>query len=302
MPSLRRALQRLLRHQMWGLGIVQTPIESFLDPSFEPEVQWYSELAFAADPFLVEHPTGTYIFFEDFDYADHRGRISAVKYEKGQFHRAERDVLENDFHMSYPFCLEENGQFYCIPENSGSGQLVAYTTSEFPRGWQRSQAILQDVPAVDPTLIQHHGRWWLFCTRQDLGPCDSLSIYHSETLWGDWQPHAQNPVKVDARTARPAGNLFYHEGNFYRPAQDCSRVYGGAIVINKVLELSTTKFVEEEVRILQPLSTGPYPHGMHNISFSKNLTVIDGMRYSFNRHEFCFVLRDWVRRIAGQSR
>src|SRR5213596_456309 len=55
---------------------------------------------------------------------------------------------------------------------------------------------------------------------------------------GPWRPHPGNPVKVDVRSSRPAGGPFLFGGNLYRPAQDCSRTYGGGITINRVTHLS----------------------------------------------------------------
>ena len=40
-------------------------------------------------------------------------------------------------------------------------------------------------------------------------------------------------VKTDVRSARPAGTPFVYQGELYRPAQDCSRTYGGSIVIHR---------------------------------------------------------------------
>src|SRR5207253_8229013 len=48
---------------------------------------------------------------------------------------------------------------------------------------------------------------------------DELHLFHAERLTGDWQPHPRNPVKSDARSARPAGSLFVRDGALYRPAQ-----------------------------------------------------------------------------------
>ena len=72
--------------------------------------------------------------------------------------------------------------------------------------------------------------------RSDLlrAPLTDLHIWWSDDLFGQWRPHAANPVKIDARSARPAGTPFVHAGTLYRPAQDCSHTYGGAVAICRV--------------------------------------------------------------------
>ena len=60
---------------------------------------------------------------------------------------------------------------------------------------------------------------------------------------GPWKPHKRNPVKSDVRNSRPAGRLFYWNGDLYRPAQDSSQRYGYAMSINRVLRLTPDEFV-----------------------------------------------------------
>jgi hypothetical protein len=39
----------------------------------------------------------------------------------------------------------------------------------------------------------------------------------------------------DVRKARPAGRLFHHDNDIYRPSQGCSVGYGHGLVLNKIL-------------------------------------------------------------------
>ncbi len=61
---------------------------------------------------------------------------------------------------------------------------------------------------------------------------------------GSAEPGKVAPRPSAAEKDRPAGALFTVAGQIYRPAQDCSRTYGGAIVINKIERLTPEKFVE----------------------------------------------------------
>ena len=107
-----------------------------------------------------------------------------------------------------------------------------------------------------------------------------LFIFHSYELHGPWEPHAVNPVKCDLRSSRPGGTPFMGEdGALYRPAQDCSRVYGGAVVINRVTRLTPDEFQEEAAAHLRADRAGPCPDGLHTLSAAGNLTLIDGKRH-----------------------
>jgi len=96
---------------------------------------------------------------------------------------------------------------------------------------------------IDPTVVRHDGRWWMFCTNPD-APNHELHAFHAQRLAGPWIAHARNPVKVDVRSARPAGTPFYAAGALHRPAQDCGGGYGRRVVINRVDALTPTEFDE----------------------------------------------------------
>jgi len=87
-----------------------------------------------------------------------------------------------------------------------------------------------------------------------------------------------NPVKTDVRSSRPAGVPFWHHGELFRPAQDCSQTYGGQIAINKIRVLTPTEFREEVVKVVTPPAEGPYQMGVHTLSAVGDFTVIDGKR------------------------
>jgi hypothetical protein len=101
-----------------------------------------------------------------------------------------------------------------------------------------------------------------------------LHIYYSATPLGPWKPHQRNPVKSDVRNSRPAGRLFYWNGELYRPAQDSSQRYGYAMTINRVVRLTPDDFVEEEVSKVLPHWRKDL-RGTHTLNICEDLTVID---------------------------
>jgi hypothetical protein len=105
-------------------------------------------------------------------------------------------------------------------------------------------------------------------------------------------------VKCDLRSARPAGPLFIMDGALYRPAQDCSVTYGGAVVINRVERLTPEEFVERPVRRLAPATQGPYPHGLHTLSGAGNVTLVDGKRHVLSAASVTFRLRRFSQRLT----
>jgi hypothetical protein len=103
---------------------------------------------------------------------------------------------------------------------------------------------------------------------------DELHLFHSDSLLGDWVPHRRNPVKSDARCARPAGQLYWRNGALYRPAQICAPLYGSGLSINRVLRLTPLDYAERQVeRVLPSGADGLL--GVHTVNRAGDLTIID---------------------------
>ena len=168
-----------------------------------------------------------------------------------------------------------------IPETAEEGRLVLYEATDFPRGWRPAVTLLDDAPAIDASVVQHEGRWWMFGSRLDRGHNHSLFVWHAPALTGPWTPHAANPVKTDAGSARSGGTPFVVNGTLYRPSQDSSISYGRRIIVNRVDVLTPTAYAETPVRAVEPPAGSPYPDGLHTLAAVGARTLIDGDREHF---------------------
>lgn len=269
----------IFRFEMWDVGVVAAPIARFLEPGFRPQVSWMPRpegLRFVADPFGFAAGDALTLLMEEFDYRRYQGYITAVEFRDGKF-STPRVAIDERVHMSYPFPLFHHGERYCIPESRRSREVAVYRYGN--GAWERVRTIIRDFAALDSTVIQHEGRWWLFCTDTFDYPEAKLYIWFADDLLGEWQPHPLNPVKCDVRSSRPGGTPFWHQGRLYRPAQDSSRSYGGGLTINRVLRLTTEDFAEEPVVSIAPLPARP--HGIHTLSAAGEYTLVDGKRMEF---------------------
>jgi hypothetical protein len=270
----------------WNVGIADQPIAAFLGDGPKPRVRWLPAPArhrFSADPFAIRTEDVVHVFFEDFDYRTSKGYISAIRLF-ARAHSVTETAIEEPFHLSYPNVFTHEGAFYCIPESCEANQVILYRADNFPGGWTRVATLIDGFAGVDGTILRHDGRWWLFATDQNDGHNYKLTVWHAPELTGPWTPHVLNPVKMDIRSARPAGTPFVHEGSLYRPAQDCSAIYGGSVTINRVVKLTPHEFEEEIADVVEPYEYGPYPDGVHTISAAENVTVVDGMKKVFIGH------------------
>jgi hypothetical protein len=300
--SLNHVVQKAFRdvfiRSEWNVGVVRAPIHAFLNPAFEPAVEWLPRLGpgrFLADPFGVVRDDSFYILCEELDYGPRKGLISAVRVSPDG-PSAPRVVMDPPCHISYPFLLEHQGEVYCVPETFEAREIAIYKAEAFPDRWTRVGTIVDGVAGLDATIVQYEGRWWVFHTDQDRGPHDTLFIRYAKDLLGPWEAHAIAPAKIDNRSARPGGTPFVHEGQLYRPAQDCSERYGGRVVINRIARLTPREFVEEPVAAVGPFRDSPYPDGVHTLSAVGEITLLDAKRERFIPRAFTSAVTREVRR------
>ncbi|MEP7041492.1 MAG: hypothetical protein ABI843_00430 [Dokdonella sp.] len=232
---------------------------------------------FHADPCVISRDDRDFLFYEDFDYATELGSIACVELTEQGPVGAARLVLQTGSHLSYPHVFEVDRTMYMVPESGAARRVSLYRASEFPWRWEPVADLLEGHNAVDATLWQHQGHWYLFTAIAESGGVihDELFLFHSNSLLGPWLPHPCNPVVSDVGRARPAGALFLRDGRLIRPAQDCAVNYGRAVVFNEVIELSPQRYRE---RALGRLDAAWYPglHGCHTYNASGRIEVVDG--------------------------
>jgi hypothetical protein len=235
---------------------------------------------FWADPFVLSTPNAHYIFVEELLFSEGKGCIAVVELSRDGNLGSVRKVLERPYHLSYPFLFYWDGALYMLPESGANRTVELYRCIEFPGHWVHDRVLLSGVHAADATLLEHDGRWWMFMTQAAPGQSihEHLHLYWAETPLGPFVPHPGNPVKSGLRGTRPAGALFSHQGALYRPTQDCSRVYGEGVVLQRVDELSTGGFLETEVGRIVP-EQGSEARRVHTLNAGNGIRVMDALRW-----------------------
>jgi hypothetical protein len=190
-------------------------------------------------------------------------------------------VLEEPWHLSYPFVFAHNGQIWMVPESGDNKSVTLYRADPFPHRWVRETTLLEGVEASDATLMQHNGRFWMFAaTRDGAGSwSDTLSIFSADDLHGPWVASPLNPVLVDAAAARPAGAMMMRHNKLWRPIQDCRTGYGKGIGLAEVLRLDEHGFEQRIVANLQGGPDGPWQR-LHTLNRAGRLECVDGSAYS----------------------
>lgn len=235
-----------------------------------------------ADPHIIKRNGTFYIFVEEYIYQTRRGHIAVIPLDEDGTVGEPQTVLAPDYHLSYPFMFEHNGETYMIPESAENRSIDLYKCVNFPDKWEHEKTLMKDVRAVDTTLFEQDGRWWMFTNRCDTdggNTHDELHLYSaSHFLDDDWTPHPQGVLASDVRNARPAGALFRKNGKLYRPAQDCSVDYGYALQLQEVTELNEERYAEVPVSRITP-DWNKRVQGVHTLSHVTGMTIVDAKTF-----------------------
>jgi hypothetical protein len=186
-------------------------------------------------------------------------------------------VLEAAHHLSYPFVFAHGDEVFMIPETAAARRVELWRADPFPRAWRREAVLLEDVEAVDATVLEHEGRLWMFVGIAAPGSStlDQLHLFWAADPRGPWTPHPRNPVVSDATCARPGGPVFRHDGELVRPGQDGSRRYGGGLSLRAIDVLSTEAYAEHEVGRIGPEDVRGGAHATHAYAVDGRFEAID---------------------------
>jgi hypothetical protein len=232
---------------------------------------------FWADPHVIFKNNIYYIFFEEYIYKNKKGIISLIKMEKNGNYTKPVKILEEDYHLSYPFIFEYENQVYMIPETHSVKTIQIYRCTEFPEKWEFCKVILKNIDAVDSTLLYYNKKWWLFTGVKNEQNSDwgNLHIFYSDNpLSENWIPHQMNPIITSKRNSQPAGKIFFDENSLYRPAQTSTdKEYGREIIINKIETLNEKEYSEKEIERIKPWNKKI--KGIHTVNFENEFTILD---------------------------
>lgn len=296
---MNKVIDRYFGSDKWNIGFVKQSAEDLVHrKKFSGKVMWLVEdkADYSADPFVVNIDSHFFIYYEELNFWKVKGWISRITNFNFDSKQRITGLIPKDIHFSYPFIFEDKTSIYCIPETADIGEVTLYqlNNTDYTK-LKKKRVLLKGSRYVDTSIVHYSGKYWMF-TNID-GKLNDLYIYHSVSLEGDFKPHKLNPIHVDSKSCRGAGNLFTVDGQLYRPTQNPEVRYGGSIIISRITELSEQSFKTEIDFELPP--EAPYLEGMHNISFGRDLIVVDGKR---RRHSIITPIHRLLKKAIYKNR
>lgn len=235
---------------------------------------WY------ADPFLVEDGQKTWLFAELYDRLRLKGILACCELTANGAGKW-RVILDEPFHLSYPFVFRKNDQWYMIPESLGAKRIILYRATEFPWKWEKAET-LAPIGAVDSTLLQTSDGSYLVTSVVENG-VGRLAVLKLDDSFSSASLLAvadeENP------NTRSAGGIISHNGILIRPTQDCTAGYGAALNFMKILSFGETGLREELMCKVLPgditINGVTAPEGIHTYNCTGTFEVIDHKEYEF---------------------
>ena len=290
-------------YEQWIIGIAKGDMESMIrSKEFDPEIVWLPIKNFEenwADPFIVKADDGSYdVYYEKFYDHPGVGSIWRMKINKDLEVISHNEVLDRNFHLSYPYIFLENVKFYIIPETAEIGKLSCYEYNHAENKIIKTNHLI-DQALHDATILKHNGKYWVFGmqrSKDDRSMYESW-VYHAEIFDGQYIPHSQNPVKVSLKGTRPAGDFIRINGDIYRPVQDCEKEYGKSIIINKLKKICESS-IEEEYHMtieVKQKKQNKRIRKIHTINVVDDVIIVDGHRKVFSLSKLFVVFKRWWR-------
>ena len=230
-----------------------------------------------ADPFIYNNNGKYFVFIEEMLI---KGFISVMELNIDGTISKPIPIIENEYHMSYPFLLKDNDHLYMIPETGSNKTIELYKCLDFPYKWEFQKVLLEGEKAVDTTVLKHNNKYWIFTNKKEIlgvSAHEELFLYYTDDfINGKWKAHPKNPIVSDVRFSRPAGNIFTKDNKLFRPAQNCSKGYGYGINIQEIIVLNENEYEEKNIDSIYPNWSNDLL-GTHTINHTDGLTVIDAL-------------------------
>lgn len=229
-----------------------------------------------ADPFLYVKGNTLYLFYES-QRSGARGLIRMMKTDNLVDWTEPLTVLQEPFHLSFPFVFDHCGSIYMIPESQVTDSIRLYRGNEDLNGFTLEKILLSKprTPDIkfnfcDSHILKKDNLFYLFTSVAYKWTYHLELYYTDDLLHHEFVKHPSSPIYVGNDFGRSGGSIIHLDDYFYRISQNCSKGYGGNISLHRITALDERKY-GEELCFENVLHTGGrvYRDGGHQLNVVK---------------------------------
>lgn len=271
---MKRGIPFVSRREQWTIGIYRSDspfhfnqLQGWLNPLFRAEDVTDVTAKFVADPFLIKDGSTWELFFEVYNNDTKQGDLAVATSKNTWVWHYEKVILDEPFHLSYPYVFKADDGYYLIPESFEANSIRLYKADDFPTKWSFVKTLIQGRDYVDNSIVYYNHKWWLFSS---VTSNDTLYLHYADSLTGPWKEHPQSPiVRQDAHKARPSGRLIIYENKLHRFTMDVNPPAGThQVMAYEVTEITSDSYSErlaQNVPVIMASGSGWNGQAMHQL-------------------------------------
>ena len=243
---------------------------------------------FWADPFIIFKNNKKFIFFENYSYKEKKGKISFLTLDNNNNILQKNDILNKNYHLSFPSIFIHNNDYYMAPESCANKQQDIYKCINFPNQWTKFKTIFVGESVVDTIFFRDdNDDIWLFCNKSSNAMFDHNSELYIYKVDKNFQftkieSHKKNPVLIDSKFARNGGNIIKHNNSYIRVSQSSvDGIYGKNLNFHKIINLSLYDYEEILIKDIQPNFVSNISASHHYNSDGNNYVMDACFKFDF---------------------
>lgn len=253
-----------------------------------------------ADPFLFVRNDKLYLFYEEKGLLTD-GILKMICSSDLKSWSKPVTVLQEKYHLSFPYVFEDEGKVFMIPESALDNSVRLYEATNVDFTEFRFVKKLITVPTDrkitmgygDNCIYKTDGLYYLFTQLCYEDGVNTMELYVSDKLDGEYTQHPSSPIQHNMKTGRNAGSIMKIHGCVYRFAQDCTVHYGDNVNISKITKLTHNAYQEELIQDNVYPNSGFYVSGGHQLNAVrfKNSWIVATDAKEYHKNFFYTVVR-----------
>src|SRR5215207_5371783 len=196
--GMKRGIPFVTQKEQWTIGIYRSDspfhfneLQGWINPLFRAEDVTDVPAKFVADPFLIKEDDTWNLFFEVYNNNTQQGDLAVATSKNTWIWNYEKLIIDEPFHLSYPYVFKTDGVYYLIPESFEDNSIRLYKADEFPTQWSYVKTLVEGRDYVDNSIVFYNDQWWLFSS---VTSNDTLYLHYADSLTGTWKEHPQSPI------------------------------------------------------------------------------------------------------------
>lgn len=240
----------------------------------------------AADPLLFTLGDKSYLFFEMLDTKKNKGSIACSEIVDSKISKP-RIVLNEDFHLSFPFVFETDGTIYMIPESGEANSVILYKALDFPYLWKREKVLINDIHSSDSIVFTFNNKMFLIVSVMNSNAMNCSNNYYK--VEPNFKISLFHTSLSSVKGQRNAGPMIFSNGSIIRPGQCSDGIeYGKSLCFFLVDKDTFEESLFKEVGVDDILIDSSKKYvGIHTYSSNREMEFIDLKL----RRKNCFIVR-----------